>query len=54
MFRAIVVFIVVVAILLGGMLVLRSSRRTGMPSEDVLKRATHRAREQAAKDEAER
>ena len=54
MFRAVVVFIVVVAILLGGMLALRSSRRTGMPREDVLKRATQRAREQAAKDEAER
>ncbi len=36
------------------MLALRSSRRTGMPSEDVLKRATERAREQAAKDETER
>jgi hypothetical protein len=54
MFKAIIIFIVVIAILFGGMLALRSSRRTGMPSEDVLKRATQRAREQAAKDEAER
>jgi uncharacterized membrane protein len=54
MFKAVIVIIVVIAILLGGMLALRSSRRTGMPSEDVLKRAKERAREQAAKDEAER
>ena len=54
MFKAIIVFIVVIAVLFGGMLALRSSRRTGMPSEDVLKRASRRAREQAAKDEAGR
>jgi hypothetical protein len=54
LFRAIVIFIVVIAVLLGGMLALRSSRQSGMPSEDVLKRAADRAREQAAKDEAER
>ncbi|HEY2781111.1 MAG TPA: DUF2897 family protein [Steroidobacteraceae bacterium] len=54
MLKAVVVIIIVIAILLGGMLALRSSRRTGMPGEDVLKRAKERAREQAAKDEAER
>ena len=54
MFKAIVIFIIVIAILFGGMLALRSSRRTGMPSEDVLKRASQHAREQAAKDDAER
>ena len=54
MFKAVIVFIVVIAIVFGGMLALRSSRRTGMPSEDVLKRATERARQQAAKDDAER
>jgi hypothetical protein len=53
-FKAIIIIIVVVAVLLGGLLVLRSSRNTGMPSEDVLKRAADRARQQAAKDEAER
>jgi hypothetical protein len=53
-FRAIIIIIVVAAVLIGGMLVLRSSRNTGMPSEDVLKRAAERARQQAAKDEAER
>ena len=54
MFRAVIVIIIVAAVLIGGILVLRSSRNTGMPSEDVLKRAADRARQQAAKDEAER
>ena len=53
MLKAVVVIIIVIAALLGGMLALRSSRRTGMPSDEVLKRAAQRAREQAAKDEAE-
>ena len=54
MFKAVIVLIVVFAVIVGGMLALRSSRRTGMPSEDVLKRAGERAREQAAKDDADR
>jgi Protein of unknown function (DUF2897) len=54
MLKAIVVLVIVLAVVFGGMLALRSSRRTGMPSEDVLKRATDRAKEQAAKDDAER
>ena len=54
MFRAVIIIIVVAAVLIGGILALRSSRNTGMPSEEVLKRSAERAREQAAKDEAER
>lgn len=54
MFKTIIIFVVVAAVLIGGMLALRSSRNSGMPSEDVLKRSAERAREQAAKDEAER
>ena len=54
MLKAVIVIIVVAAVLIGGMLALRSSRNTGMPSEDVLKRSAERARRQAAKDEAER
>ena len=54
MFKIVIIFIVVAAVLIGGMLALRSTRNTGMPSEDVLKRSTERARQQAAKDEAER
>ena len=54
MFKTIIIIVIVAAVLIGGMLALRSSRNTGMPSEDVLKRSTERARRQAAKDEAER
>jgi hypothetical protein len=53
-FKAVIVIIVVAAVLIGGVLALRSSRNTGMPSEEVLKRAADRARQQAAKDEVER
>jgi hypothetical protein len=53
-FKTLIIILVVAAVLIGGMLALRSSRNTGMPSEDVLKRAAERARRQAAKDEAER
>jgi hypothetical protein len=52
--KTVIIIIVVAAVLIGGMLALRSSRNTGMPSEDVLKRSAERARQQAAKDEAER
>jgi Protein of unknown function (DUF2897) len=52
-FKMIIIMVVVAAVLIGGMLALRSSRNTGMPSEDVLKRSAERARQQAAKDEAE-
>jgi hypothetical protein len=54
MFRAVIIIIIVAAVLIGGMLALRSSRNTGMPSEEVLRRSAERARQQAAKDEAER
>jgi hypothetical protein len=52
--KTVIIIIVVAAVLIGGMLALRSSRNTGMPSEDVLKRSAERARQHAAKDEAER
>jgi hypothetical protein len=52
--KTVIIIVIVAAVLIGGMLALRSSRNTGMPSEDVLKRSSERARQQAAKDEAER
>jgi hypothetical protein len=52
--KTIIIIVAVIAVLGGGLLTLRSSRRTGMPSDEVLKRAADRAREQAAKDEADR
>ena len=48
----IIIIIVVVGLLVGGIMTLRSSARTGMPSKDVLERATRHARELEAKDKA--
>jgi hypothetical protein len=53
MITAIIIIVVVTAILAGTIMSLRGSARTGMPSEDVLKRATRRARELEAKEKAE-
>jgi preprotein translocase subunit SecG len=50
MFKTLLVIALVVAVLLGGMLALRSSKRLGMPSDEVLKRAAKRSGEQADED----
>ncbi len=50
MFKAIIIIAFVVGALIGGLLTLRSSGRSGMPSQDVLDRAAKRAREQAASE----
>ncbi len=50
-FKAIIIIVLVVAVLLGGLLTLRSSGRTGMPDDAVLQRAAKRAREQAAEED---
>jgi hypothetical protein len=42
---AIVVSFIVLALIVAGLLTLRRSAKTGMPSRDVLERATRRARE---------
>ena len=54
MLKSILILGVVIAVIVGGLLTLRRSGRTGMPDEEVLKRAAKRAREQSAKDEADR
>jgi hypothetical protein len=54
MLKAILIIALVLAALIGGLFTLRSSARTGMPDEEVLKRAATRAREQQAKDEADK
>jgi hypothetical protein len=54
MLKAILITVVVIGALIGGLLTLRNSARTGMPDEDVLKRAAGRSREQEAKDEADK
>ena len=51
--KAIVIIALAVLVLIGGLLTLRRSTRIGMPSQDVLERAAKRAREQAAKEDAE-
>ena len=51
--KAIIIVLLVVCVLVGGLLTLRSTRNAAMPGKDVLDRAKERAREQAAKDDAE-
>jgi hypothetical protein len=45
MLKAVLIIALVLAVLVGGILTLRSSARTGMPGDEVLKRASQRARE---------
>lgn len=52
MLKTLIIFFLVAAVLIGGMLALRGSGRAGLPDEEVLKRAAKRAREQAAAEEA--
>jgi hypothetical protein len=49
--KAILIVAVVLAVLVGGLLTLRSTRGAGMPGKDVMDRARQREREQAAKDD---
>jgi hypothetical protein len=52
MSTGVIVIIVAVGFLAGGILALKSSARTGMPSQDVLDRAARRARELEAREKA--
>jgi Protein of unknown function (DUF2897) len=45
--KSILIVVLVIAVIAGGLLALRSGRQLGMPSDEVLKRAAKRAREQA-------
>jgi ABC-type lipoprotein release transport system permease subunit len=53
MSTAIVVFLVVLAVVAGTIVTLRTTTRQGLPPKDVMDRARQRAREQNARDEAE-
>jgi hypothetical protein len=53
MIKAIIIIVLVVGALIGGLLTLRSSGRAGLPGDEVLKRASKRAREQAAAEKDE-
>jgi hypothetical protein len=50
--KAVIIIVLVVGVLVGGLLTLRNSGRAGLPSDEVLKRAAKRAREQAASEES--
>jgi len=50
--KALIIFALVAAVLIGGLMTLRSSGRAGLPSQEVLERAAKRAREQAAAEDA--
>ena len=53
MFKAILIIVLVLGVVIGGLMTLRSSGRAGMPDDAVLKRAAKRAREQAAAEDKE-
>jgi hypothetical protein len=50
MLKAIIIIVIVIGILVGGLMTLRNSARTGVPGEDVLKRARQRELELEAKE----
>ena len=49
--KLIIVLLIVVAVIGGLLLTLRTSRNSGMPNEDVIKRAQERTRAQDQADE---
>ena len=53
MSTAIVVLLIVIAVLAGTVISLRTTARSGMPSKEVLDRATQRSRELDAREKAE-
>ena len=53
MTTAIVVFVIVLALLVGILLNVRRHAKTGMPSQDVLDRAKERARQLEAEEQQE-
>ena len=53
MVTVVILIVVLVALVVGTMLSLRSSAKSGMPSRDVLERATRRARELESREKDE-
>lgn len=53
MTTALIVILIVIATVVGTIMTLRTTTRQGMPSKDVMERASQRTREQDARDEAE-
>ncbi len=54
MSTALIVALIVIAILAGTVFTLRKTARMGMPSADVLERATRRSKELEAREKADR
>jgi hypothetical protein len=52
MSTAVIVILIVIGIVAGTIVTLRTTARQGMPSKDVMDRATQHTREQDARDEA--
>jgi hypothetical protein len=48
--KTIIIIVIVLGVLVGGLMTLRSSTRTGVPGEDVLRRARQREVELEAKE----
>lgn len=53
MSTAIIVALIVIAVVAGITVTLRTTAKSGMPSKDVLERATQRSRELEARDKAD-
>ena len=53
MLKAIIIIVLVVGVIVGGLLTLRSSGRAGLPDDEVLRRAAQRAREQGTAEDKE-
>jgi len=53
MFTAIIAIVLVVGLVAGLILTLRTTAKTGLPPKDVLERTTQRARELEAKEKSE-
>ncbi len=54
MLKAIIIIVIVMGVLVGGLMRLRSSARTGVPGEDVLKRARQRELDLEAKEKSDK
>jgi hypothetical protein len=54
MFKAIIIIVIVVGVMVGGLMTLRSSTRTGVPGDDVLKRARQRELDLQAQEKSEK
>jgi hypothetical protein len=50
--KGVLIALLVIAVIAGGLLALRSSRNLGMPSDEVLKRAAKRERERPDEDKS--